>query len=214
MDKLFLSIATFLFAIFSGFFISRQGTRYSAIREQISKMDGNMSAIYRVSGHLGADVQKRAGEIIEEHYKPILENRAWDWNLTHKSTTLTSIHRLIEEKVRDEKLPQLANGAMMQILGALREMQVVRKSMVALREERISESEWLLIYFLAAILLVILASVPSQYSLVPSILKAAFSASLLFVIALLRQLANLKSFEGTIGEHSAQDILMIIKGER
>lgn len=31
IDKGFLSVSTFLFAIFSGFFIARQGSRYSSI---------------------------------------------------------------------------------------------------------------------------------------------------------------------------------------
>ena len=52
--SLFLSAATFLFAIFAGFFISRQGTRYSKIRELIADFDGGLSAIYRNIGHFGA----------------------------------------------------------------------------------------------------------------------------------------------------------------
>jgi hypothetical protein len=45
--NLFLSLSTFLFAIFSGFFIARQGRRYSQLRDEISRFDGSASAIYR-----------------------------------------------------------------------------------------------------------------------------------------------------------------------
>ena len=39
-NAIFLTISTFLFSIFAGFFISRQGGRYSQIRTQIAEMDG------------------------------------------------------------------------------------------------------------------------------------------------------------------------------
>ncbi len=113
VDKLFLTISTFLFSIFSGFFISRQGTRYSAIREQIAKMDGNLSAIYRASGHLGGDVQKRVGEIIVNYFDPIFVNKSWDYNFTHKSTTMTSLHQLLEEAMKVGQSGGLAGAAVL-----------------------------------------------------------------------------------------------------
>ncbi|TSC83162.1 MAG: hypothetical protein G01um101419_208 [Parcubacteria group bacterium Gr01-1014_19] len=178
-------------------------------------MDGNLSAIYRVSGHLGGDVQKRVGEIIVSYFEPILVNKSWDYNFTHKSTTITSLHQLLEETLKAGQPAGLVSVATSQIFVALREMQLVRKNMVALREERMPKSEWILIYFLAAIFLVIVAvTIPSQYLLLSAVLKAAFVTSMLFVAMLLRQLDNLKFFEGTIGESSARDMLAIIKGDR
>src|SRR3989338_7338811 len=73
IDKLFLTISTFLFSIFSGFFISRQAARYSDIRKSLAAIDGNMSAMYRASGHLGADFQSKVGGVIKEYYELILK---------------------------------------------------------------------------------------------------------------------------------------------
>lgn len=50
-SQMLLTISTFLFAIFMGFFISRQGVRYSVIRDQITGFDGEISAIYRKFGY-------------------------------------------------------------------------------------------------------------------------------------------------------------------
>ena len=69
VDRIFLTIATFLFSMIVGFFIARQGVRYSGIREQISLFDGHLSAIYRESGHLGKKAQEHIGEIILDYYK-------------------------------------------------------------------------------------------------------------------------------------------------
>ena len=81
----FLTVATFLFAIFAGFFISRQGNRYSNIRDQISQFDGELSAMYRQLGHIDKKAQKQLAKIIKGHYLKILKNKAWDYNFIHKS---------------------------------------------------------------------------------------------------------------------------------
>ena len=91
VDKTFLTLSTFLFALFTGFFISRQAGRYSEIRRLTADFDGNMSGIYRLSGHLGNDEQKKAGDIIKNYYKQIVKN-GWDYAFTHKTTTLTYLH--------------------------------------------------------------------------------------------------------------------------
>ena len=103
VDKIFVTLSTFLFSIFIGFFISRQSGRYGEIRKLVADFDGTMSAIYRAMGHLGEDAQKKAGEIIKKHYKMIVENN-WDYPFTHKTTTITDLHRLTEEVVKEKGL--------------------------------------------------------------------------------------------------------------
>ena len=59
-SQVFLTIATFSFTIFTGFFIARQGNRYSRVRDQITTFAGEMSSLYRVFGHFGPKVQEEA----------------------------------------------------------------------------------------------------------------------------------------------------------
>ncbi|MFC1633041.1 hypothetical protein ACFL1U_02795 [Patescibacteria group bacterium] len=214
VDMVFLSISTFVFAIFTGFFISRQGARYSSLREKISKFDGNMSSIYRVFGHLGLVSQAQAGQIITSHYYAILQNRAWDYHISNKSHTLTYLHQLLETTTQEQSLPTLKSAAVTRITIALHDAQLIRKDMVSLHRERIPKSQWILLIFLAIILFILLSTIPSQLFILGAILKAAFGAALLFILVMLYQLDKLSFFEGLIGENSAADVLGIIRGER
>ncbi len=72
--EILLTISTFLFSIFTGFFIARQGNRYSAIRNRITEFDGNMSSIYRQFSHLTNELQKEVKKIIQDHYLKILKH--------------------------------------------------------------------------------------------------------------------------------------------
>ncbi|XOU94567.1 MAG: hypothetical protein ACNFW9_00710 [Candidatus Kerfeldbacteria bacterium] len=213
-SQVFLTISTFLFAIFTGFFISRQGQRYSAIREQITKFDGEMSSIYRKFGHLGKEAQESAKEIIHDHYEKILTHKKWDYHFINPSNTITDCHQLLESVAKDKSLPSLQNFAVQRILVSLESVQVARKGMVALHQERIPRFQWVLVYFLVAILLVAVSTIPSEGFLIGSILKGAFSSSALFVVILLNSFDRLHFFEGTIGENSARDILDIFAGKK
>lgn len=213
-SQVFLTISTFLFAIFTGFFISRQGRRYSAIRDHITRFDGEMSALYRQCGHLGSDVQEEASEILKDHYSRILTNRAWDFHFVNPSNTLTSLHQLAERKTKDQPLQSLKHLALQRVLTALEVAQVTRKGMIALYHERIPKFQWALVYFLTFILFIAVSTIPSVGFLLSTVLKSAFASSVIFVVILLSQFDQLKFFEGTIGENSAKDVLDILKGEK
>ncbi len=55
----FMTISTFIFAILTGFFVSRQNNRYNNIRSTISEFDGNISALYRSFETLSKSSQKK-----------------------------------------------------------------------------------------------------------------------------------------------------------
>ncbi len=213
-SQVFLTISTFLFAIFTGFFISRQGMRYSAIREQITKFDGEMSSIYRKFGHLGKEPQESVKEIIHDHYEKILTHGAWDYHFVNPSNTITACHQLLESTTKEKSLQTLQSFATQRILVSLENLQVARKSMVALHQERIPRFQWVLVYFLAAVLLIAVSTIQTEGFLLGSILKGAFSSSALFVVILLNAFDKLRFFEGTIGEKSAMDILEIFTGKK
>jgi hypothetical protein len=211
--KFFLTVATFLFAIFSGFLISRQGTRYSAVRDDLNKFDGYMSFIYRASGHFG-EVQKEIGEILKKHYTPILESKTWHYSFTNKTTTMTDIHSLYEKAVGGKNLTSLQSAALSQTLRAILECQSLRKNMISLYQERIPLSQWLLLGFLVFIILFDLLMFSSHLELLSSLLKGAFGAILIFVLILIRKFDRLEFFESMIGENSARDVLDIINGRK
>ncbi|MEI7620404.1 MAG: hypothetical protein WCJ57_02440 [Candidatus Falkowbacteria bacterium] len=215
LDKTLLTISTFLFAIFSGFFISRQSSRYGDIRKSDSVIDGNFSAIYRSSSHLGLKFQKKMGELIKVYYSNILSNDSWDYNFTNKTTTLSDIHALLEKNFGGKTLTSLENSALGRIMMSLGAIQQERKNLVALYEERIPVFEWIPIWFLAGVLILTLSTTVSSYlSLLDSVLKGIFGTSVLVIVILLKRLDSLRLFEGIIGEHSARDVVDIIDGRK
>jgi hypothetical protein len=213
LDKTFLTLSTFLFALFAGFFISRQGSRYGDIRKLTADFDGVLSAIYREFGHFGADAQAKAGIIIKDHYEKILQN-GWDYPFMNKTTTITDLHNLVEQTVKEKGADGIKNTTATRSLTGLDDLQKIRKNMVALREERIPGFQWLLIYMLTAILLVAVSVMPSGSILIASAIKGAFVVCILVVVTLLRKLDSLQLFAGVIGEHSAQDVVDIIEGKK
>jgi hypothetical protein len=214
-SNLFLSISTFLFAIFTGFFISRQGRRYSAIRTEIAIFDGMMSTVYRNFAYFGKSINNKTKKIIEDHYKIILKKRSWDYHFTHKSDTIIKIGKLLLEagKKKDDN-SNLSNSFLREITRITRDLQIVRKKMVLLHQEDVPKFQWLLLIFLAIILLIAVSMIPSEEQLIPSFLKGAFGTCVILILILLRRFDDLKFFESTIGESSAQDILDIIKGKK
>lgn len=213
-EKVFLTASTFFFAVLAGFFISRQGQRYSSIRDKLTAFDGNMSFIYRSLCHFGPSAQKKGSIIMKHHYLPILEKRLWDYSFTHKTTTITDLHALFEDITKDNNFTPIQNAVLIQSMVALRESQLARKNLVALEEERVPMPQWFLILFLGIILLVVLWAVPSYNDLIVALLKGAFGGITVVVLIILWELDHLDFFEGTIGEHSARDVLNIIEGER
>ena len=213
-QEIFLTVSTFLFAIFAGFFMSRQGRRYSAIREHIAQFDGAMSFVYRSSGHISKQLQKQIGSIIKKHYLRETKAHTWDYNFMHKTTTLTDIHIALEKAANNKKLLSLKNLALSRILAAMAQMQTSRKSLVSLHQERIPFFQWLLLYILAFILLVTVSVIPSQFVAISALLKGAFASATIFVLFLLHKFDRLSFFENTIGERSAHDVLEIIAGKK
>ncbi len=213
-DKVFITITTFFFSIFTGFFITRQGNRYTKIREIISTFDGKMSGVYRVAGNLSVNIQEKTGLVIKDHYDKIVNSKSWDYHFMNKSSTLSSIHSILEQEIGDNKKESLRNQSVGRILANLGDCQVLRKNMVMIYQERIPSFQWLLIFFFMIILLATVTVIPSQGFLLGSIMKSAFAVSIISVVIILYNLDNLHLFEKFIGENSAQDVLSIIKGEK
>ncbi len=213
IDKIFVTLATFLFSIFIGFFISRQSSRYAEIRKLIADFDGVISAIYRSFEHFGGDLQKKAGAIIVQHYTKVVSH-GWDFPFTHKTTTISDLHRLHEEAVNEKGNGGVLGAVVTRNMLGLQELQKIRKNMVSLREERIPSFQWLLITIIGVVLIVTMSTISSVGIMLVSLIKAAFLVAVLVALSLLHQLDSLHLFSGKIGAHSAQDVLDIIEKKK
>ena len=213
-DKIFITITTFIFSTFVGFFIARQSARYTKIREIISTFDGKLTACYRASRNVSDAVYADIGAIITRHYRMIIDTKQWNYHFTHKSTTISDVHAVLEKNIGDQKKETLRGQAIGRMLTALSDCQVLRKNMVMLFYERMVLFQWVLMLLFVVILIATISVVPSVGVVFASILKAAFVATIIAVVFILRDLDNLHLFESFAGENSARDVIGIIEGNR
>ncbi len=213
LDKVYLTVSTFLFAVFNGFFISRQSTRYSDIRNNLSRFDADMTIVFRESSHLEKDEQSHVGNIIREHYEILLKKKDWSYYFTHKSSLISNLHAYIQVcgKVSMENI---RGECMRKMMGTLDDAQIVRKVLVSLKEETIPQLQQIFIYVLAAVLFLAVLTLPSKDLVLASLLKSVYMMTIVMVVILLKKFDDLTLFEGTIGEHSAKDVIKIIDGEK
>lgn len=209
-SQLLLTVATFTFTIFMGFFISRQGKRYSSLRDGIAHFDGTITAIYRDFGHISKTAEKKAETIILNHYQAIIDSQEWDHHLFRPSSTITDFHSLLESSVKRKKLSTLQSASVTRILHNLDSLQNDRKQMIALHLERIPLFQWGLLCLLAFIMLVTVSFIPSYAIVITSSLKAVFALAILVALVQLWKFDHLSFFSNLLGERSNQDIIDII----
>lgn len=214
VDRTFLSISTFLFSIFTGFFISRQASRFNRVRDLVTRFDGVMSNIYRTSAHVSNDLQKSIGKVVQSHYKKVFSTKKWDYHFSHKSVTLKSLHQLLDETVEEDKVTKVANQALGAIIKGLAAAQDIRKSIVALNHERIPKEQWALIMIFAFIVISAVSTLSSVEQVLPSVLKAGFVVAVLAVLFILFRLDKLIFAEDIMGFDSANDVLNLINNKK
>lgn len=214
LDKVYITVSTFLFSVFNGFFISRQSTRYSEIRNSLSRFDADMSIIFRESTHLSLKEHGQIKVMLREYYRLVLGHNDWAYYyFTHKSTLISDLHKVIDVYAR-LGMENLRGETIKNILRTLDDVQIVRKTLVSLKEETIPRFQQFFIYVLAFILFLAILALPSQGLVLASFIKSVYMVAVISVVILLKKFDNLTLFEGSIGEHSAKDVLNIINGEK
>jgi len=214
-SSIVLTVSTFLFAVLTGFFISRQSTRYSNIRQAVANFDGSLSALYRgFDIFKGEGAQEKMAEILRRHYAKIVETGEWDWHFKNRSTTITDIGNLLLKTVGDRNLTSGPHLVVRDMVARVDNLQIARKEMVGLEIERMPRFQWMLTYYLASLLLISIMLIPSTATFYDALLKGAFATLVVFVVILLRELDGLHLFEGVIGTASAKDVLEIIEGKK
>ncbi|MGA2418105.1 MAG: hypothetical protein ABSF55_02615 [Candidatus Staskawiczbacteria bacterium] len=199
----------FFFTLFSGFFITRQNDRYTSIAEEISNTDGDFSLLYRIAGVVPW-AQDKIREVLRHHYTKILETNNWAYHILNPSTTITKVfdaYREVNDKNDDdaEKLSHFSDASGQ----ALADVQVSRKKMIMLYQQKLLPLQWALVYILGALMVISFNFIPN-HTLIVDLLKIFFGVAVLFVILLLKQLDDLSIFGKDFNKQTANDMLRII----
>lgn len=208
-----LGATVFFFALFAGFFISRQNDRYSKVSQAISETDGLFSYLYRISGLVPA-IQTEVREIIRSHYEKIYETGNWAYHVLNPSSTITDLTRAFS-RVNDEELKDLVeapamSGASEVIWDVLLELQLKRKRILILYNEKLLLFQWGIIYILGLLLVVSFNFIPTPEGMIVEIMKIIFATSVFLVIILLKQLNDLSLFGRGFSKRSAKDVFRIL----
>ncbi len=209
-----LGATVFFFALFAGFFISRQNDRFSEVTEVIAETDGLFSYLYRVSGFVPS-IQERVREITRNHYEKILKSGNWAYQVLNPSTTITELTQAFG-KLNDKENEELANSPVMGgvneiIWDVLRDLQLKRKKMLSLYNARLLVFQWIIVYLLAFLLIVTFNFIPTPEGLIVDVLKIFFGTAVFMVIILLKQLNDLSLFGPEFTKKTVKDVLRIIE---
>lgn len=198
---------TFFFTLFSGFFITRQNDRYTAIADEIANTDGLFSLLYRVSGAVPS-VQDKVREILKDHYQKILDSNNWAYHILNPSTTITSIFNAYNGAKGDEveKLGQFGDA----FGGAFLSLEVSRKRMIMLYDQKLLALHWAIVLILGALMIVSFNFIP-DHSTFFNIFKIIFGVAAVFVILLLKELDDLDIFGKDFSKWTDNDILKIVE---
>jgi len=200
--------SVFFFALFSGFFITRQNDRYNDIINIIAERDGLYSTLYRVFG-LIPRIQSEMREIIKVHYTRILDNNDWAYNEFHPSTTITRLTNTMGS-VTDGEVDLVKNNNLFDgIWGAIQILQGNRKKIIAAYKQRLLLFQWILIYVFAGLTIISFHFLQTDLFWV-NILKIVFSTSVFLIMILIKQLDNLSIFGKDFSHNIAHDVLRIL----
>jgi hypothetical protein len=209
----FLSVSTFLFAIFTGFFISRQGRRYNAMRDAIANFDGETSSLFRIADLLPKKKMNEIKTIVKEEYKAMKNETHWEYSFLKKTTFMTDITKIIASMHKHD-LDQVSITAIRRVASSINKMQLIRKRIIVLGKERIPRVQWALIISLALIIIVLIASVNYHLIIFTTLLKTLFSTIVVLVLLMLYQFDQLVFYEDEIGLTTAKDVLEIINEKK
>ncbi|MFA7245347.1 MAG: hypothetical protein WC070_04185 [Candidatus Magasanikbacteria bacterium] len=183
--EMILTISSFLFAIFAGFFISRLNSRYSEIREYISEEDAYFLSLFQISQVYGKKFVDKITNLIEEYYITAFENKIEDY---YKQTA-KPIQKIYDELYKmKEKSGESIYANMFSILLSL---ELVRNKNSVVGKEKIAVSQWLVMIGLSIIIFMCLMYLNTNEPLF-QFLIIFLGAVLVLILLTLRDLQNLR----------------------
>ena len=200
--------SVFFFALFSGFFITRQNDRYTRIIGIIAERDGLFSYLYRVFG-LVPRMQSEMREIIKAHYTKILESDNWAYNEFNPSTTITRLTQTMGSITKEEAAQIEGHSPYDGIWDAILQLQQLRKKIIGAYNERLLIFQWVLIYVFAGLVILSFHFLQTD-SIMLNVLKVIFGTAIFLVIILVKQLNDLSIFGKDFSRHIARDVLRIL----
>lgn len=209
----FLTIATFVFSIFLGFFISKQTTRIEQISQNLSTYDGCIVSIHQGICDLNIGIDEKSSQIISTYYNESIIGKKWNYIFDRQDELILKIRELVRNiSVPSTNITEKTAVIFDNIYDAIDECESVRRKVISLKEEKIPQAQWIIVYLLLIVTSIVIISTLNSYtSLFLSIVKSCFISAIIFSVFLLKKLDDLTFFDMTVAEESAKDVLLSVK---
>lgn len=206
--ELILTVSTFLFAIISGFYISRLATRYDEIRNLIASEDASFLCLYKTAQMFGRTFAKRIANLMDAYYIV-----SYDHSLSDPAYKQSAKYYLaLWDAVSSVKTKEPA-GVYEAMINQLVDIEKDRNASAAIASERLSPAQWGMLILLSLIILVSVFDLvqPHWYIQFSVVL---FSTILVLIVLLTRDLQRLMIGGKALLEESGQEVLEFIGKER
>jgi len=208
--KIILTVSSFLFAIFAGFFISRLNGRYDKVKEIVADEDSAWLSLYKTSQYLGQGFTKKLSNFIDDYYIT-----SYDYELVsdYYKGTAKYFHKIYDEldkvKIKGVKASEVFDT----MVSLLNNIETFRNRASVTLVERVTKGQWAILLTLASIIIfsVFFLKTNTTYSIV---LTVMLSTIIVLVILMMRDLQNFRlSGENPVTE-SGQELFLFIGKKR
>jgi len=204
--EIILTLSTFLFAILSGFVISRLTSRYDGIRNNVGSEDSILLSLYKTSQHISKKHSGKMAELIDKYYILSYDFTLSNAHLAYKKTAPVLIEMWDEQMKIDI---QKNSSAYQAIVTQLTTLEDKRNMASVTSAERLGIGNWIILLTLAMIILVSVFYIRADL-LYTHFITIALSTVLVLIILIIRDLQNLMLGGTSLLEESGQEVLNII----
>ncbi len=203
--ELFLTVSTFLFAILSGFFISRLNSRYDRMREYIGSEDALWLSLYKTSQLYGKEFSEKIRELIDRYcivsfdFYGIKED---SYRHSMKYFLGISDELIKMKKYRSEE----AFGKMLDHISSIEEK---RNNYSVLSLERMTKGQWYVLISLAAIIILNMFYI-EPIGIYSQITVVLLSTTIILVLLIIRDLQNERMGGELLLSESGQKLFDVI----
>lgn len=208
--ELILTVGTFLFAILSGFYLSRMNGRYDTIRELITQEDAAFLAFYKTSQIYGEKFTSKIRHLLDQYY--II---SYDLNLSNQAYKQTAPFylRMWDEVTKVKVSGAKSEAAYQNLLTQLTDLESVRNRISTISEERLGFGQWSMLILLAGLVLASIFFIDIDLAFFRAIF-IILSTVMVLILLLLRDLQNFMLGGKFFAEESGQEVLECIGKQR
>jgi hypothetical protein len=201
--EIILTVSTFLFAILSGFFISRLNTRFNIIREVTAAEDAHWLTLYKTSTLYGKAFSKKISDIAEKYFMICFD---YTISVNYAPTTKTFLS-LYDELNKIKKYR--GESSFQSMLTNISTIEESRNKSSVLISEQVSKGQWTVLISLVSIITycIFYLKTPELHS---QVITVILSTVLILVLLIIRDLHNLRLGGSLLATESGQEVLEAI----